>query len=188
MANVRNQPEFRTWGRSDEGIRERLNGGFIFSTWAIAAALSAIASALIVIAVGVTGSSSIYETAQSNMATIMVTSFVTFAVFCAVTRWRLASVLDYGRFVNAIAVGVLHVVVLFVIFLIGLAVQLSTGTNILDALPGSYLSQLGVGFFSLERSAATVIPAVLLAAAVMPEEGDIPKGTQHETISPENSL
>jgi hypothetical protein len=152
------------WSHPSEGWRNRINWRFVFVSWAIALAVTAVTTFVAVLAaVFVQGG---FTKVDAPIA-IIVSAFTSFLSFAVVLLYRLPKV-DHDRFLHGLAVAAVQTAVTFLFGLISVAVRASVEVS-------TPFNELGL---------ITMIPAVAaivgcaLAASVMPARGPVPSGTQ----------
>ncbi len=174
---IRNDPPPAYWGDHDANPLDRLEPGWVASTWALCIALTLGLGALgTLFAVAVSDTPITGQTNTELGVLTIVAAMATFIAFAVVITARLVRV-PHDRLVNSLAVAALHVAVAVVLFGIELALQ-ALGTGAADIFSGSWAEQVGNAFAVLERSSAAAILAALLAVGMVPARGDRPSGTQ----------
>lgn len=151
------------WSSPAGGALRDLDRGWVLGTWVLAELLTVALSAVVLFVVQQVGAFDV--TLGPAIWTAAVASFVAFLVVLRVRLLRLAT----GRFTNAVLVGAAHCATCAVAIVALLAA-------------GQYGVDLALvqDSFALSISAALVVFASLISAAILPEQGSVPSGTQHE--------
>jgi hypothetical protein len=159
-------------------ILGNIEWGWIALTWLIAAASTVVVSAIVLGLISLVGSDP-FQSARTHVDAVpLATGFLSFPTFLLVLNLRLIRALQHERLLHSLLVAIAHIVVLLAVLGVALVLRGSSDFDFTQILPGTTLDEIGVGFFSLERSAAAVIGAALIAPSLVPQTGRPPRGTQ----------
>jgi hypothetical protein len=174
---VRTDPPPAYWGDHDAHPLERLEPGWVVTTWALCVLMAlGLATLGTLFAMAVADTPITGETNTELGVLTIVAAMSTFVGFVVVLVARLVRV-DHDRLVNSLAVAALHVLVAIALFAVELALQ-GLGMGVGDVFDGPWTDEIGNAFTVLERSSAAVILAALLSVGMVPARGDRPTGTQ----------
>lgn len=165
------------WGDHDLSPMTRLVPSWVATTWLACLALTFAIAAIATVLVAAFSDSPLTGATNTDLGVLtIIGAMSTFIGFSTMLAARLVRV-DHDRFVNSLAVAVLHVGIAVVLFAIELALH-SAGMGASDLLDGNGTDEIGNAFTMLERSAAAAFVAALLATGMVPARGDRPTGTQ----------
>jgi hypothetical protein len=173
-----------SWSHPAEHAFARVQWAQAFVTWGIGAAAS-IVIALVAAAVyaAISGAGQL-----DGDLMIAITALSAFFGFLGALVWRLPRVVEHDRLLNSLAVAGINIGIGLAVLLVDAVVGATTGSDLTDLLAGHTISEAGIGFFAIERSAVTVIAAAFLAAGIVPEQGPTEPGAQLRPQDDDRSL
>jgi hypothetical protein len=167
------------WGGHDRRLREKLDLGFIASSWALCFAATLALAALVSGVFTLLSQAPLTGITGTELGVLgIIFGFSTFVAFVMVMTWRLQHV-SHDRLVNSMSVAAVHTGLALILFLGELAGRTLFGVGASETFEGGIRQQVGNVFLVLERSAAASVLACLLAVGMVPAYGSRPEGTQH---------
>jgi hypothetical protein len=176
--------EHPTWGDHETHLWQKLDLGWIATTWLLAMLLGAVFAAVATSIIAMLADTPITGETNTELGIAAVIGAIsTFLAFAVVVTFRLVRV-EHHRLVNSLSVGVFHVLVAIAAFAVELVLQ-AAGVGLGDMFDGPGTDEVGNVFATFERSSVGAILGCLLAVGMVPATGERPRGTQVD-ITPQD--
>lgn len=178
----------RTWGLPDDHTYQRVEPGFVLTSWLLCLLATIVVAALGVAVISLAADTPILGETNTEIGVLtIVAAMATFIGFVVTMAVRLVSV-EHDRLLNSMSVAAVHVGFALVLFLGNLLLREVAGVDIGSAFTGPWTDELGNVFTVLERSSVAAIAACLLASGMVPARGERPAGTQTAPTPTDNQL